>query len=70
MPKDSEQRKFALALSVSAIISSNVVGGVLIGYYLDRWLKTGPWMILIGIILGTIGAFAGLYRLMSRLNEK
>jgi len=69
MTKKTEQNKFALALSVGAVISTNIVGGIIIGYLLDRWLNTAPWMIVTGLILGTIGAFIAVYRIMSQLNE-
>jgi ATP synthase protein I len=65
--KNSEQSKLALALSVGTVIASNIVGGLVLGYLLDRWLKTGPWLFIAGIVLGTVGAFAALYRIMARL---
>ena len=65
----AETNKFALALSVGMIISSNVVGGVLAGYMLDRWLDTRPWMVITGLILGAISAFIGLFRILNRLNK-
>lgn len=67
MARNSEQSKLALALSVGAVITSNVVGGLVVGYWLDRWLHTAPWLIVAGLVLGAVGAFAGLYRIMSRL---
>jgi ATP synthase protein I len=67
--KKSEQTKLALAFSVGAVITSNVIGGIIVGYLLDRWLETGPWLIVTGLILGTVGAFAGLYRIMSRMGS-
>ncbi len=69
MSDKSEQSKLALAFSAGAIISSNIVGGILVGYLLDRWLKTAPWMIVTGLILGTISAFIGLYRIVNQLNR-
>jgi F0F1-type ATP synthase assembly protein I len=69
MSKDSEQSKFALAFAVGGIIAYNISGGIILGYLLDRWLSTSPWLSITGLILGTIGAFAGLYRIMSRLNQ-
>ena len=69
MARNSEQSKLALAFSVGAIITSNVVGGILVGYLLDRWLQTGPRWIVVGLVLGAVGAFVGLYRIMSRLNQ-
>jgi ATP synthase protein I len=69
MAQQSEQSKLALALSVGAVITSNVVGGLVAGYFLDRWLQTGPWLIVVGLVLGVVSAFAGLYRIMARLNQ-
>ena len=69
MGDKSEQSKLALAFSVGTVITSNIVGGILIGYFLDRWLKTAPWMIVTGLILGTISAFIGLYRIVNQLNR-
>lgn len=69
MPPNREQRKLALALSVGTIITSNVVGGIIVGYALDRWWNTAPWLMVVGIVLGTVGAFVGLYRIMARLNR-
>ena len=51
-------------------MSSNIIGGIIVGYFMDKWLGTGPWLIITGICLGTIGALVGLYRITSRLNEK
>ena len=63
----SQQRKLGLALSVGTVISASVVGGVLLGYLLDRWLMTAPWLTVAGVILGTAGAFVNVYRIMKRL---
>jgi ATP synthase protein I len=69
MPQKSEQSKFALAFAVGGVIVYNISGGVILGYFLDRWLKTSPWLSVTGLIVGTIGAFAGVYRIMARLNH-
>jgi F0F1-type ATP synthase assembly protein I len=69
MPEKSEQSKFALAFAIGGIIAYNISGGIILGYLLDRWLSTSPWLSITGLILGTVGAFAGLYRIMSKLNQ-
>ncbi|MCI0338704.1 MAG: AtpZ/AtpI family protein [Acidobacteria bacterium] len=69
MPQKSEQSKLALAFAVGGIIAYNISGGVILGYFLDRWLHTSPWLSVTGLILGTVGAFAGLYRIMSKLGQ-
>jgi ATP synthase protein I len=69
MSDGSEQSKLAQALSVVTLFSSNILGGILVGYLLDRWLKTGPWMVLTGIILGLTSAIIGLVRILNHLNS-
>jgi ATP synthase protein I len=69
MPPKPERSSLALALSVGGVITSNIGGGILIGYFLDRWLNTSPWLSVTGLVLGTVVAFVGLFRIMSRLNR-
>ncbi len=69
MSDKPEPSKIALAFSVGAVITYNIAGGILVGYFLDRWLKTDPWMAVTGLILGSVSAFIGLYRIMNRLNR-
>jgi ATP synthase protein I len=69
MSDGSEQSKLAQTLMVVTLFSSNILGGIIIGYLLDRWLDTGPWMVITGIVLGLTGGIIGLIRIMSRLNR-
>lgn len=68
--ENPEQSKLALAMTLGGVMSSNIIGGIIVGYLLDKWLGTGPWLIITGIVLGTAGALAGVYRITSRLNQK
>jgi ATP synthase protein I len=56
--KDSSAaRQIALAVELPfVLIGPAVVGGV-IGYFLDRWLHTKPWIM---VVLGLCGVAAGL----------
>jgi ATP synthase protein I len=47
-----------------------VIGFSLIGYVLDRWLGTGPWLLLVGIGLGLIGGFVGFLREAGRMGRR
>jgi ATP synthase protein I len=40
--------------------------GVGIGYYLDRWLGTAPWFLVIFILAGLFAGFRNMYRLLRR----
>jgi ATP synthase protein I len=48
----------------------SVAVGVAIGYYLDKWLKTDPWFLLIFIFLGAVAGFRSLYRALKRLERE
>jgi ATP synthase protein I len=69
MPEKFDQPKYALAFSIGAVITGNIVGGIALGYFLDRWLQSSPWLSVAGLVLGTVGAFTGVFRIMSRLNR-
>lgn len=56
-------------MSAGTAVAGSVIGGTLLGYYLDAWLRTGPWLLIVGVILGTAGALTWLYRLVNRLQQ-
>ena len=62
-------QKLALAASVSTSLAAPIIGGILLGFWLDRWLGTQPWMILVFTILGTVGAFIALIRTVNKINQ-
>ena len=37
-------------------------GGAILGYFLDRWLGSSPWLTLIGLGLGIVAGFRELFR--------
>jgi ATP synthase protein I len=48
----------------------SVAVGTAIGYYLDRWLKTDPWLLIVFICIGAAAGFRSLYRAMKRLERE
>ena len=40
----------------------SVVIGLGVGYYLDKWLGTGPWLTVVWIALGFAAGVRSLYR--------
>jgi ATP synthase protein I len=48
----------------------SVALGVGIGYYLDKWLHTEPWLLIVFLLLGVIAGFRSLYRAMKRLQKE
>jgi F0F1-type ATP synthase assembly protein I len=51
-------RKSGLAYAAAFSLFAAVVAGLILGWLLDRWLGTQPWLLLTGIVLGSA---AGLY---------
>src|SRR4030095_7492627 len=48
-------------------VAYSVIGAVMLGaggYALDRWLDTGPWLALLGLVLGAVIAVIGLRTLI------
>lgn len=43
--------------------------GALIGYYLDKWLGTDPWLLLVFLGFGVVAAFRNLF-IMYKKAEK
>ena len=39
------------------------LGGGLIGWLLDRWLGTAPWLMLVLLVLAIVVAFRNIYRI-------
>jgi ATP synthase protein I len=55
----------AMAMELPFMLVAAVVVGGLIGYFLDRWLHTKPWLL---ILFGGIGFYAGVRDVLRRLS--
>lgn len=64
--KSLDFRKMAAVSSLTLILPSSIVVGLIIGYFLDRWLKTAPWMLLVWTVLGVISGITNLLRGIKR----
>ena len=51
------------------LVLSTVIG-LAGGYYLDKWLGTGPWLTLIGLGLGIAAGFVNLFRTVNRAGRE
>jgi len=70
MPEpDTEEtnRKSGIAYGAGLILFSSVVSFCGVGWLLDRWLGTKPWLLAIGIVLGAVVGFYQFIRLTSKL---
>ncbi len=55
--------RWAQLSGVGLELAGAVAGFTLIGYWVDRHYATGPWGLVVGIVLGLVG---GLYNLIKQ----
>ena len=48
--------KYAKYLAVGLEIPSTIVGSIIVGYFIDQWLGTKPWIAIVATVAGFIGA--------------
>jgi ATP synthase protein I len=56
--------------SVGLEMGFSVAIGILIGYYLDRWLGTSPWLTLFLLVCGVIAGFKRLYYTLREIERE
>jgi len=61
-------RKSGLAYAAAFSLFAAVAAGLIIGWLLDRWLGTRPWLLVTGIVLGSAAGFYELIRSSSKLS--
>jgi len=72
MPEDENKedinRKTGIAYAAAFSLFAAVVSGLLLGWLLDRWLGTKPWLLVAGVTLGSIAGFFEFIRSTSKLS--
>ncbi len=66
--KENENRRSGMAYAAALSLFFTVATLLGLGWLLDRWLKTSPWLMVAGIILGSILGLYEFIRLTSKLN--
>jgi ATP synthase protein I len=68
MAEDDAFRKgLALAGRVGVELVAATVVGTGLGYGLDQWLGTGPWLMIVGVFLGAAAGVLGILRVVKTL---
>lgn len=55
---------FLSSVGISMVAATFI--GLAMGYYLDRWLETGPWLTLAFLLLGIASGFRNIFILTRR----
>ena len=64
--RKSIYRAFALITYMGVSVVSCVGLGILIGWLLDGWLGTTPWLLMVFTVLGIIAAIKAMYDMAKR----
>lgn len=68
MAEDKRQlfRTLSFLSSVGISMVASTFIGLAMGYYLDKWLGTSPWLTLIFLGFGIVSGFRNIYILTER----
>ncbi len=62
-------RQLGPYMGLGTELAASVAGMLLLGYFLDKLLKTSPWLLLTGAAVGMIGGFYNFIREVQRLGN-
>jgi ATP synthase protein I len=65
MTKSKPKAPGLLLISVGTMLSSTVVAGFLLGYWVDGWLETSPIFMITFGGMGLVGGFLKVYKLLT-----
>ncbi|MGD9538485.1 MAG: AtpZ/AtpI family protein [Alphaproteobacteria bacterium] len=65
-PKSNLGRALSLAIEMAAALAV----GFGIGWYLDRWLGTKPWLLVVFLIIGLAAGVRNVMRVIARINAE
>lgn len=57
-------------LDAAWLLTGWVIVGTAAGYFLDRWLHTRPWLLLVGILGGLTAGFTAFVRVIQHLDKR
>ena len=68
--KDSQSSKLGIAFKMSTEMVAAVVVGTIIGFILDNWFGTKPWLILLFFFVGVIAGILNVVRTAKSMQNK
>jgi ATP synthase protein I len=67
---DGDRSGMAIGLRLSAELIAGLLLGLGVGWGLDRWLGTAPWLLLVFMLLGISAGILNVIRAGNRANER
>lgn len=66
---DDTRGALGIAMRVGVELVAAIGVGAGIGYLLDRWLETTPWLLVVFFLLGATAGMMNVYRVMSGMGQ-
>lgn len=67
-PKNKDRSSYAGWMEGSSFLSS-ILSGAILGYLADMWLDTAPWLVVIGIIVGSYSGFMRMWQHSKEMDD-
>ena len=67
--KDKQQSNIGQAFKLSTELVSAVAVGTIIGFILDKWFGTKPWLILVFFFIGVIAGIMNVIKSAKKLQK-
>jgi len=65
-PDQDENRKSGFAYAAGITLFASVAAFCALGWLLDKWLHTAPWLLVGGIVLGSAAGLFEFVRISSK----
>jgi ATP synthase protein I len=65
---DEPTSGMGMAFSIAAHMVAGVGLGAFVGYWLDRWLGTSPWLLIVFFFLGSAAGMLNVYRTVTGID--
>ena len=68
-PRQNEfMRAMAFFMQIAVSIIACLAVGIFLGWILDRWLDTSPWLLMVCSFLGVGAAFKAIFDFAKKIN--
>lgn len=67
--KNNPYRSIGLGISIPGILCACLLIGAGLGSLLDRWLSTGPWLLLLFLCFGFVAGIRETIKLIRRMGD-
>jgi ATP synthase protein I len=64
-----DYRKLADVTSLALMLPASIAVGLFAGYFLDKWLGTKPWLLMIMTLMGVASGLISLVRGLNRYKD-